>query len=165
MMGAMEQNWVRLGKELAAGRVRMHLTQLQIADLIGASESTVQDIEAGKPYKKPTRSQRAYAQAIGWTHASVDNVLADGEHEMAPAAPAPHAKPASRAADTGIGIITLPQPGLPLVVQQELARGTTVRVQLEWTNEGGRDRRRFVIEQEVPDGPDANDTPGAGNDS
>lgn len=75
----MERDWARLGTALAAARDQAGLTQADVARRLGVGKSTIQSIERGVTRAKPTPSIRVYAQLVGWTEGSVEQVLAGGE--------------------------------------------------------------------------------------
>ncbi|MFS4103851.1 helix-turn-helix domain-containing protein [Streptomyces sp. PD-S100-1] len=79
----MDRDWSRLGAKLAQARKTMGLKQPELAQRISVGRATIQNIEAGKPFKNITPAIRAYADAVGWTHDSVARVLAGGEPESA----------------------------------------------------------------------------------
>lgn len=111
----MDQDWVRLGEALKAARVatRPKLTQTDVAEQLGISRATVQNIEQGKGFKRVSGTIRAYAALLGWTAESPEQILAGGEPTLddpglRPAVPPSVAK------------------GLPLTVQDELERDGAV---------------------------------------
>lgn len=75
----MDRDWVRLGQALKTDREQQGLTQQDVAEQLDAGLSSVQAIERGHPYSKPTRIIRAYASLLNWTDGSIDQVLAGGE--------------------------------------------------------------------------------------
>lgn len=79
----MDRDWSRLGAKLAQARKTMGLKQPELAQRISAGRATIQNIEAGKPFKNITPAIRAYAEAVGWTHDSVARVLEGGDPEAA----------------------------------------------------------------------------------
>ncbi|MEU0634361.1 helix-turn-helix transcriptional regulator [Streptomyces sp. NPDC005989] len=107
----MDRDWVRLGRALAAGRKQAGLTQPDVASRLGASLSTVQAIERGGDWTKPTPTIRAYARLLGWTDGSVETVATGGEPTLEADAGA-RAEPSAPVPD-----------GLPLRVAEELAAG------------------------------------------
>jgi DNA-binding XRE family transcriptional regulator len=72
----MEQDWARLGRALREARNVAGLTQIEMAERIGVTRTTVQSIEAGAAVKKPTGAMRAYAHFVGWPVGAVETVLA-----------------------------------------------------------------------------------------
>ncbi|MFD9781918.1 helix-turn-helix domain-containing protein [[Kitasatospora] papulosa] len=106
-------HWVRLGDAFKAARATHEpkLTQDDVQRALDVSRATVQNIERGKPFSRPTPSHRAYARFVGWTDDSVDQVLAGGEPTLATDAdPAP---------EQGAPV---PE-GLPLRIAEELTAG------------------------------------------
>ncbi|WP_327436115.1 helix-turn-helix domain-containing protein [Streptomyces sp. NBC_01201] len=107
-------HWVRLGDRFKAARATHEpkLTQEDVQRALDVSRATVQNIERGKPFSRPSPSHRAYARLVGWTDDSVDQVLAGGEPtRVTDADPAPIEQSA-------------PVPdGLPLRIAEELATG------------------------------------------
>lgn len=74
----MERDWERLGEALQAARRAADLSQEDMATELGVGRSTIQKIERGHEFEKPTLAIRAYARRVGWTEGSVDQVLAGG---------------------------------------------------------------------------------------
>ncbi|WP_338699133.1 helix-turn-helix transcriptional regulator [Streptomyces sp. Q6] len=101
----MDRDWVRLGNAFRTDRERQSLKQKDVAAALGAALTSIQDIERGHKYTKPTRTIRAYATLLGWSPDSVDSVLAGGDVSRAAAAPAPADE---RPADTDIDGRRLP---------------------------------------------------------
>lgn len=110
MMGFMDLDWDRLGAALQAARQAMtpELTQDELAAELGVGRSTIQNIERGQVFKKPSPTIRAFARRVGWTEDSVDRVLAGGEPILA-------AEPSTEAPG-----YYYPFPGLPLRIKHEL---------------------------------------------
>lgn len=108
---AMDLDWDQLGKALQAARLGEGIRQEDLADALGVGRSTIQMIEAGHSYKRPTPTVRAFARRVGWTEDSVDRVLAGGRPRNRPAIvePTPPSVEVS-AADSR----------LPLVIVEEL---------------------------------------------
>jgi DNA-binding XRE family transcriptional regulator len=109
----MDLDWDRLGAALQAARqaVTPELTQDELAAELGVGRSTIQNIERGQAFKKPSPTIRAFARRVGWTDESVDRVLAGGEPEFTSAqgrqAPQPSPQPSAG-------------PALPQRIQHEL---------------------------------------------
>lgn len=74
-----DRDWVRLGQALKTDRQRQGLTQEEVAQRLSAGLSSIQAIERGHPYSKPTRTTRAYADLLQWTAGSVEQVLGGGD--------------------------------------------------------------------------------------
>jgi DNA-binding XRE family transcriptional regulator len=75
----MDEDTKRLGSALQAAREarRPRLTQPEAAELLGASRTTVQNIEGGR-FTKVNRTIRDYATLLGWPDGAVDRVMAGG---------------------------------------------------------------------------------------
>ncbi|MFI6700275.1 helix-turn-helix domain-containing protein [Streptomyces sp. NPDC050509] len=108
----MTRDWSRLGAYLKAAREGKKITQVQLAELAGLSEGTVQAVEGGKRFARVTPSIRTMARAVGWTEGSPDAVLDGGEPTLAP----PH-QGAERGQSSGAGV------QLPPGIQAELDEG------------------------------------------
>ncbi|MEV5939888.1 helix-turn-helix transcriptional regulator [Streptomyces sp. NPDC051994] len=108
----MDQDWAALGEALKAAReaCRPKVRQEDVAAALNISRATVQNIERGQKFKKVSSTIRAYAQLLGWTLDSPEQILAGGE--PTPAADASVPAGLAERADTG----------LPMVVQDELDR-------------------------------------------
>src|SRR3569832_337995 len=107
----METDWAGLGEALKAARLalRPKPTQADVAQTLGVSRATVQNIEQGKALTRVNATIRAYAQLVGWTPDSPERVLAGGSPVKAGASAAePACRPEAE--------------GLPLTVQEELER-------------------------------------------
>ncbi|MEV8523234.1 helix-turn-helix transcriptional regulator [Streptomyces sp. NPDC052000] len=106
----MDEDWAALGEALKAAResLRPKVRQEDVAAALNISRATVQNIERGQKFKKVGNTIRAYAQYLGWTPASPEQVLAGGEPTLA-TDPVPAAV---RADGTS----------LPMAVQDELDR-------------------------------------------
>ncbi|MEW2415355.1 helix-turn-helix transcriptional regulator [Streptomyces sp. NPDC046866] len=111
----MDQDWVRLGEALKAARVatRPKLTQTDVAERLGVSRATVQNIEQGKGFKRVSSAIRAYGTLVGWTADSPEQVLAGGD----PTPDDPSRRPV---------VAPSVAKGLPLTVQDELERDGAV---------------------------------------
>ncbi|MFJ4322201.1 helix-turn-helix domain-containing protein [Streptomyces tricolor] len=81
----MDQDFVRLGKELKAAREqrRPRMTQPEAAAALGVGRSTIQKMESEKAAQVTPTTVRSYARLLGWTDDSVDRVLAGGDPVMA----------------------------------------------------------------------------------
>ena len=108
----MDLDWDRLGRALQAARQDMtpELKQDELAVELGVGRSTIQNIERGQAFKKPTPTIRAFARRVGWTDASVDRVLAGGDPELVDR---PH-EAATRKSPAG--------PALPTRIEHELTQ-------------------------------------------
>lgn len=75
----MDRDWVRLGSALKSDREAQGFTQKEVAQHLDASVSSIQVIERGQSFSKPTRTIRKFAELLAWTDGSVDQVLAGGD--------------------------------------------------------------------------------------
>jgi transcriptional regulator with XRE-family HTH domain len=91
---------------------RPKLTQTDVADRLGVSRATVQNIEQGKGFKRVSGAIRAYATLVGWTAESPEQILAGGDPVIDDPALRPAIPPSAK--------------GLPLTVQDELERDGAV---------------------------------------
>lgn len=108
----MDRDWARLGTALQGARKsrRPKLTQEDVAAELGVSRATVQNIERGKPFARPTATHLAYAKLVGWVEASAEQVLHGGEPALA--------EPAGNAEATGE--VSAETTRLPLRIVDEL---------------------------------------------
>ncbi|MEU2755980.1 helix-turn-helix transcriptional regulator [Streptomyces albidoflavus] len=144
----MDRDWVRLGRALAEGRKEAGLTQAEAASRLDTSVSTVQAIERGGTWAKPTPTIRAYVRLVGWTDDSVERVLAGGEPSRVveatadlsvagaePGAPVPDGLPLRVAAELASGplldtmVIQLPGGGQAVVVARGKEGGSPEEIQ------------------------------------
>ncbi|MFB7647205.1 helix-turn-helix domain-containing protein [Streptomyces sp. NPDC056084] len=109
----MDQDWKALGDAFKAARRarRPPVRQDDVAAALNISRATVQNIERGQQFKKVGSTIRAYAQFLGWTPESPEQVLAGGRPTSVDEASAPP-RPALRTDDAS----------LPMAVQDELDR-------------------------------------------
>lgn len=77
MMCLMDRDWARLGAALRAAREDLGLEQQQVAEQIGVGRGALRNVEIGD-VSRITPTVRTYARIVGWTDASVDEVLAGG---------------------------------------------------------------------------------------
>ncbi|RAJ54920.1 helix-turn-helix protein [Streptomyces sp. KhCrAH-43] len=111
MMWLMSRDWVRLGHAIEAARDAKGMTQVALAEAADVSESTIQNLEAGKERVRQPPSVKKVEAALGWAPGSADAVLTGGE-------PTPlSADSNSDAPQAG------DQTGLPLRIIQELSDG------------------------------------------
>ncbi|MFJ4738767.1 helix-turn-helix transcriptional regulator [Streptomyces sp. NPDC088775] len=142
-------DWEELGRALQAARKAAGLKQADLATRLGISLSSVQAIERGTSYAKPTPSIRAFAATVGWADGSVERVLAGGEPTIAreeppsstessePTAPIPEGKLPLRIVadltDSGAlldtAVIPLPGGGQAVVVVKGKAGATPAEIQ------------------------------------
>ncbi len=111
MMCLMSRDWIRLGHAIEAARDAKGMTQVALAVAADVSESTIQNLEAGKARVRQPPSVKKVEAALGWTPGSADAVLAGGDPTTAPPGPR---EELPQAGD---------QSGLPLRIIQELADG------------------------------------------
>jgi len=81
-MGAMEKDWVRLGRAFKVARERRGMTQEQVAAAIGVDESTIQNLETARYGRGFTRTPSTAALAAAFSRSpegAVSEVLAGGE--------------------------------------------------------------------------------------
>ncbi|MFJ6487030.1 helix-turn-helix domain-containing protein [Streptomyces californicus] len=107
----MSRDWVRLGHAIEAARDAKGMTQVALATAADVSESTIQNLEAGKARVRQPPSVKKVEAALGWAPGSADAVLAGGEPTPAPAT---QNTESPQAGD---------QTGLPLRIIQELSDG------------------------------------------
>lgn len=107
--GGMDLDWDRLGTALQAARqaIEPELTQDDLAVELGVGRSTIQNIERGQAFKRPTPTIRTFARRVGWTDDSVDRVLAGGDPKLT-------GEPPTKVPGY------YPIPGLPLRIEHEL---------------------------------------------
>lgn len=96
----MDEATKRLGSELQAAREgrRPRLTQPQVAEQLGVSRTTIQNIEAGR-FQRLNTNIRDYARLVGWPDGTAERVLRGGPVQPPEEPPAP--RPAA-AADLGL---------------------------------------------------------------
>lgn len=119
MMRTMGDNWARLGAALQAARKARESNQVQMADAIGVGRSAIQNIESGR-FKKITPTIRAYADLVGWTETSAEDVLAGGEPTLRASSDEEADEPHAAAAR--------PQPpvGVPVRIARAIEEGETL---------------------------------------
>ncbi|MFH8753004.1 helix-turn-helix domain-containing protein [Streptomyces rimosus] len=81
----MERDWMRLGDAIRRERKAAGMSQPALGEALGVSRATIQAIERGAEFKKPTPTHRAAAAHFRWTPDSLDAVLAGGEPAYADA--------------------------------------------------------------------------------
>lgn len=106
-------DWTALGQALRAARESAGLRQVDVAKRLDVGESTVQSIERGQQFNKPTRTIRAYAAELGWSSGAVERVLAGGEPIVEEAVHRPDLTPFEPTA-------ALSDSGLPLRIVADL---------------------------------------------
>lgn len=75
----MDEDTQLLGSELQASREgrRPKVLQPEVAEALGVSRTTIQNIEAGR-FKRISATVRKYAEYLGWPDGAVDHVAAGG---------------------------------------------------------------------------------------
>lgn len=106
-------DWTALGQALREAREGAGLRQVDVAKRLDVGESTVQSIERGQQFTKPTRTIRAYAAELGWPRGAVERVLAGGEPIVGEAERRPDSAPTEQTA-------ALSESGLPLRIVADL---------------------------------------------
>jgi transcriptional regulator with XRE-family HTH domain len=97
---------------MGAARKARGLTQIELAERLGASRGAIQAIESDKPHVRVTQTMRRAAREIGWAEGSIEAVLAGGDPiPVEPEEPTSTSPPAAFAE------------GLPLRIAQELSEG------------------------------------------
>jgi len=83
-MGAMDEDFARLGGQLKAAREqkRPRASQAYAAAELGVGRSTIYKMEAGQGAQVTPTTLQAYARWLGWTDDSVSQVLAGGDPTM-----------------------------------------------------------------------------------
>ncbi|MFB6776567.1 helix-turn-helix domain-containing protein [Streptomyces sp. NPDC056352] len=142
-------DWEELGRALKAARRAAGLKQSDVAARLGISLSSVQAIERGTVYAKPTPTIRALAAAVGWADGSVERVLGGGEPTLARDEPESSAEPSEATVPVPAGtlplrivadltdegalldtaVIRLPGGGQAVVVVKGKAGGTPAEIQ------------------------------------
>ncbi|MFG2617748.1 helix-turn-helix domain-containing protein [Streptomyces sp. NPDC048507] len=74
----MSLDWERLAEAIREARRSRGWTQADLAEVSGVGFSTVQRLEAGKPYRRRPPALDRVERALGWAAGSVDAVLEGG---------------------------------------------------------------------------------------
>ncbi|MEV0917901.1 helix-turn-helix transcriptional regulator [Streptomyces sp. NPDC049967] len=139
-------DWVRLGEAFKTARATHEpkLTQDDVQRALDVSRATVQNIERGKVFSRPSASHQAYARLVGWTEDSVEQVLAGGDPVSAvessqavveQSTPVPDGLPLRIAEELTAGqlldtmVIRLPGGGQAVVVARGKENGTPEEIQ------------------------------------
>ncbi|MEU6340195.1 helix-turn-helix transcriptional regulator [Streptomyces sp. NPDC046977] len=148
MMGHMTLDWKALGRELAARRNILGLSQEEAAAHIGASRGPIQTIERGVERKKVTATMRTYARLLGWTDDSIEAVIAGGKPTIRPDAISPQGDPQGAGGSTGDGSVL---DELPLRIQAELGEGRFLDARsLSLEAYGAKGARAVIIVRAAP---------------
>lgn len=110
-MCPMDPQWERLGAAVKKARKERRITQPRLGELIGASRTVIQNIEAGRAYSRVTGSLRELETALGWKRGSIEAILDGGD-------PIPAGEP------DGAPVVNTE--GLPMRIAQTLAEGATL---------------------------------------
>lgn len=119
MIGPMDEHTTRLGQTIQAAREakRPRVKQTEVAQQLGISRNTVQNIENGR-FARATSTVRQYAHLVGLPDGAVDDILAGRPYPT----PADGAEvPAEAAEEETLGTF-----GLSPTVEYELRQGQTL---------------------------------------
>lgn len=78
-MRAMEADWDRLAEAVRQRREALGLTQVQLAERAGVTDTTIGNLEGGRKFRRTPASLPAVEQELGWTPGSARVVLAGGD--------------------------------------------------------------------------------------
>jgi len=78
------KRWPELATAIRAAREARHLSQVALAELAGVSESTVQNLESGKPRPRVPKTLPQLEPHLGWSAGSAVAILNGGEPTPAP---------------------------------------------------------------------------------
>lgn len=83
-------DWKRLADAIKHRREVLGLTQVQLSELMGVSDTTIRNLEGSREFKRLPASLPTVEQALGWAPGSARAILAGGKPALAdtPAAPA-----------------------------------------------------------------------------
>lgn len=129
-------DWKRLGREFAAQREAVGLTQVTAAEALGVTRTPIQAIERGRqsngsPFTKVTQTMRAYARLIGWTEGSPQVILDGGKPKLAAMPSEPSTAPRST--------------DLPPAIDLELRSGKTLDSTVVHLGEADDDDTRIIV--------------------
>lgn len=79
----------RLGERISGARARLRLTQQELADRIGVSVKTVNNLEAGRTGPPRPANRALLEDALGWAPGSVRAILDGGEPTVTATNPQP----------------------------------------------------------------------------
>lgn len=119
------------------------MTQLELAERAGVSESTIQNLEAGRQYTRRPPSLSRVEAALGWAPGSADIVLDGGEPvEHVDRAVEPSTPEEAVTAPSGQPIL---KTGMPLRIVQELTMGQVMDADVLDLSRPGSDARMVVV--------------------
>ena len=78
----MSRDWQRLADSIEAARAARGMTQVQLAEAAGVSESTIQNLESGKDRSRLPHSLPKIERVLGWKEGSGKAVLDGGTPEQ-----------------------------------------------------------------------------------
>jgi len=135
--GRMSRDWTRLPAAIRTARKRLGMTQVELAEAAGVSESTIQNLESRTHSRMPA-SMPKVERALGWAAGSARAVVDGGE-------PIPlQEEPAAEVTD-------LTGTGLPLRVVQEMTEGPLLDATVLDLTPHGSDARMIVVVRGKPD--------------
>jgi len=126
-MRVMDADWDRLTDAIQRRRNELGLTQVQLAEAAGVTDTTIRNLEGGRKFRRLPASVPAVEQALGWAPGSARIVL-DGGEPIAATQPAERPQPQPQ--DT--------LAGLPASVLDELNSGDVYATEIhDLSQEGG----------------------------
>lgn len=136
---AMTWDWDRLATAMKGRRRQLGMTQAELAEEAGVSESTIQHLESGETRTRLPRSLRSIERALHWEPGSGEALLRGEAASSLPVQTAP-APPADMAV------------GMPVRVRNELSKGRVVDTAVaDVPRPGGG---RFILVWKADDGDD-----------
>lgn len=136
----MSRDWKRLAAAVKAARDERNLTQVELADATGLSESTIQNLESGREYTRLPTSLARIEEYFRWAPGSAQEVLAGGEPTLLPEPVEDEVSPPS-AAPSGPNLAE----GMPLRVAQELTQGKVVDTEVVDLTPPGSNSRMIAV--------------------
>lgn len=109
-MRAMNADWERLAEALRRRRDDLGFTQVQLAEMVGVTDTTIRNLEGGRTFTRPPSSLPGVERALGWAPGSARAILDGGEPTLISPKPVPE-NPQQ------------PLSGLPASILDELAGG------------------------------------------
>lgn len=140
----MGRDWKRLAEAIKAAREERNLTQLEVAETAGVSESTVQNLESGTSRTRLPPSLAKIEPAIGWAPGSGKAVMEGGEPTRIPMTVAGAITPTPRDDQAAAS-------DLPLRIVQELADGSLLDTAVLDLTPLGSSARMIVVVRGEPD--------------